>query len=57
MVRLHKEVAENSTDVDGSGIYTLVIVCRFRSKLESYCVFYFVLYLKKSVCVLIVNAC
>ena len=57
MVRLYKEDAENSTDVDGSGIYTLVILCRYRSKPKSYCVFYFVLYLKKSPCFLISNVC
>jgi len=33
MERLHKECAENITDVDGNGIYTLVILCRYRSKL------------------------
>jgi len=57
MARLYKERAENSTDVDGSGIYTLVVLCRYPSKLESYCVFYFVLYLKISACVLILNVC
>jgi len=57
MARLHKERAENIADVDDSGIYTLVILCRYRSKLQSSCVFYFVLYLKKSDCILILSVC
>lgn len=57
MARLLKERAENSTDVDGSGIYTLVILCRYRSKLESYCVCHFVLCFKERACVLILNVC
>ena len=55
MARLHRKRAENSTDVDCSGIYTLVILCRYRSKLESSCVFCFVLCLKKSACNSILN--
>lgn len=55
MVRLNKEYAANRTDVDGSGVYIVVILCLFRSKLELSCVFYFVLYLKESACVLILD--
>jgi hypothetical protein len=42
MTRLYKYSAENSTDVAGSGSYTVVTLCPYRGKLES---FYFLFYI------------